>query len=101
MWLDGLCNKCGSIVIEKPSNGSSVLIKEQESDYKNKCLSLLCEENHWHYVSDIEELDYYKHVTADKRDSLTNLFIVDFLVLHKQGSSEVLEYVEYKLKEEK
>lgn len=59
MWLDGVCKKCGSLVIE---TGCEMITEEEfRNDYKNMCLNDECEEHKWHYVGDQEELDYYVH----------------------------------------
>jgi len=55
MWIDGICHKCGGIVLETSADDSN------EYDYKNICTNPKCEENKWHYVADLDELDYYYH----------------------------------------
>lgn len=59
MWIDGICKKCGSIVLET----SCEMEVEEEfiKDYKNRCSNTRCSEFKWHYVGDQEELDYYYH----------------------------------------
>jgi hypothetical protein len=59
MWLDGICKKCGSIVIETCCTMETE--EEFSNDYKNRCTNDACIENKWHYVCDMEELDYYYH----------------------------------------
>jgi hypothetical protein len=62
MWIDGICKKCGSIVLE---TGISDFDQSDEDisncDYKNRCTNTKCCEYKWHYVGDQEELDYYYH----------------------------------------
>ena len=60
MWLDGICKKCGSLVLETDCRTEPVEIVGY-SDYKNRCLNPMCEEYKWHYVGDQEEADYYNH----------------------------------------
>jgi len=63
IWVDGICKKCGSLVIEQSSRHLSYTGNEDidTSDYMNACSNKDCEENKWHYVGDQEELDYYEH----------------------------------------
>ena len=56
MWLDGVCKKCGSLVIEGPA-----LESPWPRDYQNMCLNKECEEHKWHFIYDNEELNYYIH----------------------------------------
>jgi hypothetical protein len=63
IWLDGICKECGSLVIEQssrhiPNTGNKNI---DTSDYMNACLNPKCKESKWHYIGDMEELDYYKH----------------------------------------
>ena len=61
IWLDGICKKCGSLIIEKSSD-------KLHADYMNACLNSQCEEHKWHYVYDTDKLDYYEHDTSiDKK----------------------------------
>ena len=60
MWLDGICKKCGSIVIETPC--TMEVEEEFANDYKNLCTNSSCTEYKWHYVRDQEELEYYIHI---------------------------------------
>ena len=60
VWFDGICNKCGDNVYE--TQGRDEDIEEAKfADYKNACSNEKCKENYWHYVGDMEELDYYIH----------------------------------------
>jgi hypothetical protein len=73
IWVDGVCNKCGSVVLEMPIvveelyNEKEDWVNENEynealgNDYMNICINPKCKEHYWHYVGDIEFLDYYKH----------------------------------------
>lgn len=60
MWVDGICKKCGSIVLETVCGDEDDKLTNF-SDYKNKCSNTKCIEYKWHYVGDMEELDYYYH----------------------------------------
>jgi hypothetical protein len=51
-WFDGICNKCGSKVIETAAT---------KKDYMNGCSNKECPEYKLHYCYDTEELDYYTH----------------------------------------
>jgi len=62
-WLDGICNSCGSIVIEMPS-------EEKTADYQNRCTNPNCIHHRWHHVADINEPEYYKHGTIDEGSGL-------------------------------
>ena len=55
LWADGICKKCGSLVIET----SNCL--EKDGDYMNTCTNPECENFKWHACCDDEELDYYEH----------------------------------------
>src|SRR5512137_1239484 len=62
MWLDGICKKCGALVIETGARDDmSPEAIEASADYKNMCTNERCEEHKWHYVGDMEESDYYIH----------------------------------------
>jgi len=62
LWLDGVCKKCGSFVIETDARwDNSPEAEEVKADYKNTCLNPNCDEHHWHYVGDMEEAEYYIH----------------------------------------
>jgi len=69
MWLDGICKKCGSLILETDARlDMSKDAIESCADYKNMCLNASCNEHYWHYVGDQEELDYYEHdPNIDKR----------------------------------
>jgi len=61
-WYDGKCKKCGSNVYEIGCNDNDKDIPEAKfADYKNICSNKKCEEHYWHYVGDLEFLDYYEH----------------------------------------
>lgn len=53
VWLDGVCKKCGCIVIECSS--------KHGRDYMNSCANPKCENFGWHCSYDDESQDYYKH----------------------------------------
>ena len=59
MWIDGICRKCGSIVLE--SCITDFDDAPNDCDYKNRCTNSGCVERKWHYVGDQEELEYYYH----------------------------------------
>lgn len=63
MWLDGVCKKCNSIVLETGCGSVEYEGTDEAkySDYKNTCSNHSCENFKWHYVGDMEELDYYHH----------------------------------------
>jgi hypothetical protein len=73
IWIDGKCKKCGYDIIEMPSketkyydnNGNWInkeeCIEANSNDYMNICSNPNCEEHKWHYVGDLEFLDYYEH----------------------------------------
>ena len=61
-WFDGICNICGSAVIETDARHDHCPEAEEAcADYKNKCSNEECVEHKWHYVGDQDFLDYYKH----------------------------------------
>ena len=59
IWKDGICKECGSIVIEMSEMTEKEL--NECADYKNMCSNPKCKEHKWHYVGDMEFLDYYEH----------------------------------------
>ena len=60
IWNDGICKKCGSIVIETPDDFG-------RKDYMNMCTNGSCENHYWHSIFDDEELDYYYHNIGVKK----------------------------------
>jgi len=82
MWLDGICNKCGALVIECSA------VAEGE-DYKNMCMNRKCEEHRWHYVADLEEGDYYYHYPGLQENELLIKFLKELSIkLAKQEGEE-------------
>jgi hypothetical protein len=63
-WYDGICKKCGSVVIETDSRLDDCPAA-LHSDYKNKCTNEECEHSEWYYVGDQEFADYYEHEVKD------------------------------------
>ena len=64
IWQDGICNKCGGVIIETIASNIDLDSNDPSAffnDYANMCLNEKCEEHKWHFVGDMEELDYYKH----------------------------------------
>mgnify|MGYP001401595327 CR=1 FL=1 len=55
-WLDGICHKCGSTILETGCNTYGT-----KNDYMNICLNINCDEHKWHYCGDLEFLEYYEH----------------------------------------
>ena len=53
VWIDGLCNECGCLVIERQCIG--------DFDYENTCTNPKCSNYGWHGIYDTEEVDYYNH----------------------------------------
>jgi len=63
VWLDGICNNCGCIVIEKGSDSP-------EFDYMNSCANPKCKNFKWHYNYDDEFQKYYKHFESNMWTSM-------------------------------
>ena len=61
IWEDGICNSCGSVVMEIASEYDVYIPESKYSDYINFCSNEECEHHICHYVSDQDELDYYNH----------------------------------------
>lgn len=57
VWLDGICNDCGCIVVETGS--------DKDYDYMNSCSNPSCKNFGWHHNYDVEFQDYYKHGMKD------------------------------------
>jgi len=60
---DGICNLCGSIVIETSLEPNDP-IEFIYCDYKTKCINPNCIENNWHYVCDQVHSTYYTSFLA-------------------------------------
>lgn len=60
VWYDGVCKKCGCNVYETYCKADECE-ESKYADYKNACSNEKCDENHWHYISDQEFLEYYEH----------------------------------------
>lgn len=54
VWIDGICNDCGCIVIEQSGH-------QKDFDYRNTCANPKCKNYGWHYNYDDEGQPYYKH----------------------------------------
>ena len=61
IWKDGICKTCGSMIYEQPCDYNPTIPETKYSDYMNMCSNDECEHHVWHYVDDMEELDYYTH----------------------------------------
>jgi len=64
-WVDGVCKKCGSPVFETVLGAEDNGKEAEFADYKNKCTNPNCEEGSWHYVADLEQLEYYDNEVVE------------------------------------
>lgn len=62
MWFDGICEKCGCLIVETSSN--------KLFDYMNTCTNPNCENFGWHHCYDIDFLEYYGHKTSLEIESM-------------------------------
>lgn len=64
LWIDGICNDCGCLVIETGSDRG-------ETDYMNTCANPKCKNFKWHHNFDSDFQKYYKHqISKDIENSI-------------------------------
>ena len=89
MWIDGICRKCGSIVLETYITDYDVSDKNISScDYKNYCSNDGCIESKNHYVGDQEELDYYYHNPRLDEDERLKIVLQEILKESQENKNE-------------